>query len=99
MPLRTFDNGAFEVVADNGDTCLGGEAFDERVKIRPATCRPFCKEVFARDLGHIEHSAGHRPEKTTMIDCKDGPLMQRTTLVANTYNILLAAREPPSTLS
>ena len=32
MKLRTIDNGVFEVVADNGDTHLGGEEFDQRVR-------------------------------------------------------------------
>ena len=33
------------------------------------------------------------PELTTMIDGKDEPIMQRTTLVANTSNMPVAARE------
>merc|ERR1711887_416733 len=33
------------------------------------------------------------PELTTMIDGKEGPIMQRTTLVANTSNMPVAARE------
>ena len=31
VSLLTIDNGAFEVVATNGDTHLGGEDFDQRV--------------------------------------------------------------------
>ena len=32
VSLRTIDNGVFEVVADNGDTHLGGEDFDQRAR-------------------------------------------------------------------
>ena len=42
MPLRTIGNGVFGVVADDGDTHLGGEDFDRRVRARPATRRPLC---------------------------------------------------------
>ena len=32
MSLRTIDNGVVEVVADNGDTHLGGEDLDQRAR-------------------------------------------------------------------